>query len=102
MPQGEILMKKFLTLLLTLVMALTACVGLTACNPPEDANKPVIVSGITLIEEQYGIAAKKGNDALISKVNDALIALADGQMKTIASFALHSILKNSTSMLGSN
>ena len=84
MPKGEILMKKFLTLLLSLVVALTACVGLTACNPPEDTNKPVIVSGITLIEEQYGIAAKKGNDALISKVNDALIALADGQMKTIA------------------
>ena len=77
-------MKKFLTLLLSLVVALTACVGLTACNPPEDTNKPVIVSGITLIEEQYGIAAKKGNDALISKVNEALIALAGEQMNGIA------------------
>jgi len=76
-------MKKLLTIILTVALMVTAVCGLTACNKPE-ANKPTIVSGITLIEEQYGIAAKKGNDALISKVNDALIAIADGQMKTIA------------------
>lgn len=75
-------MKKLLTILLTLVLGLTAVVGLSACG--KDDNKPTIVSGVTLIEEQYGIAAKKGNDALISKVNQALIELADGQMKTIA------------------
>ena len=75
-------MKRLLTILLTLVLGLTAVVGLSACG--KDDNKPTIVSGVTLIEEQYGIAAKKGNDALISKVNQALIELADGQMKTIA------------------
>ena len=78
-------MKKLLTLLLTVVLAFTACIGLTACNNPgEDENTPVIVAGINLVEEQYGIAAKKGNDALISKVNDALIALAGDKMNTIA------------------
>ena len=81
-------MKKLLTLLLTLILSLTAVVGLTACNGDGDgeqpANKPMIVAGVDLIQEQYGIAAKKGNDALISKVNDALIALAGDEMNAIA------------------
>ncbi len=78
-------MKKLLTLLLTLILSLTAVVGLTACNGNgEPANKPMIVAGVDLIQEQYGIAAKKGNDALISKVNDALIALAGDEMNAIA------------------
>ena len=34
-----------------------------------------IVEGLVLAEESYGIAAKKGNDALISKINEALIAI---------------------------
>ncbi len=76
-------MKKLLTLLVTFILMVTAVCGMTACQKPE-SNKPVIVTGIQLIEEQYGIAAKKGNDALISKINDALIAIADDQMKTIA------------------
>ncbi len=74
-------MKKFLTLMLTLVVALTACLGLTACGGND---KPVIVKNLVLAEEQYGIAAKKGNEALISKINEALIAIADDEMQTIA------------------
>lgn len=36
-------------------------------------------------EEEYGIAAKKGNEALISKINEALIALAtSGDLTTVA------------------
>ena len=78
-------MKKLLTLLLTLVLSLTAVMGLTACNGDgDDKNSPMIVAGVDLIQEQYGIAAKKGNDALISKVNDALIALAGDEMNAIA------------------
>ena len=42
------------------------------------------VKDFNLETEQYGIAAKKGNDALISKINDALIALADGEYSAIA------------------
>ena len=34
-----------------------------------------ILPGVILAEEEYGIAAKKGNDALIGKINEALIAL---------------------------
>ena len=34
-----------------------------------------ILEGVVLAEEEYGIAAKKGNNALISKINEALIAL---------------------------
>lgn len=39
----------------------------------------------TFPAEEYGIGAKKGNDALVGKVNEALIALAaDGSFATIA------------------
>lgn len=43
-----------------------------------------VLSGVVLAEEQYGIAAKKGNAALIGKINEAIIALADTDYKTIA------------------
>lgn len=43
-----------------------------------------ILEKVVFAEEQYGIAAKKGNDALISKINEALIALADTDYKTVA------------------
>lgn len=43
-----------------------------------------ILENIVLAEEKYGIAAKKGNDALMSKINEALIALVDTDYKTIA------------------
>ncbi len=39
------------------------------------ADKMQIVEGLEFTTEQYGIAAKKGNEALISKVNEALIAI---------------------------
>ena len=74
-------MKKLITLMLTFVLAVTACVSLAACG---NTNKPVVVDGLVLAEEQYGIAAKKGNDALISKINEALISIADDEMQTIA------------------
>ena len=44
-----------------------------------------VLENVVLAEEQYGIAAKKGNDALMSKVNEALIALVDTDYKTVAS-----------------
>ena len=44
-----------------------------------------ILSGVVLAEEQYGIGAKKGNNALISKVNEGLIALAaNGGLEKVA------------------
>ena len=43
-----------------------------------------ILSSVVLAEEEYGIGAKKGNDALISKINEALIALVGTDYKTIA------------------
>lgn len=43
-----------------------------------------ILENIILAEEEYGIAAKKGNDALISKINEAIIALADTEYKAVA------------------
>ncbi len=76
-------MKKILVFMLTLVLTLGAVMGLTACFG--DRNKAMIVDGLVLAEEEYGIAAKKGNDALISKINEALIAIADDEMQTVAS-----------------
>ena len=43
-----------------------------------------VLPNVVLAEEQYGIAAKKGNAALISKINEAIIALADTDYKSIA------------------
>ena len=43
-----------------------------------------ILPNVVLAEEQYGIAAKKGNAALIGKINEAMIALADTEYKTVA------------------
>ena len=43
-----------------------------------------VLENVVLAEEKYGIAAKKGNDALMSKINEALIALVDTDYKTVA------------------
>ena len=43
-----------------------------------------VLSGVVLAEEEYGIGAKKGNNALISKINEALIALRETDYKTVA------------------
>ncbi len=43
-----------------------------------------ILNGVVLAEESYGIAAKKGNEALMSKINEAMIALVDSDYKTVA------------------
>ena len=39
------------------------------------AGEMVIVSDLVLAQEEYGIAAKKGNESFVSKINEALIAL---------------------------
>ena len=75
-------MKKFLSTLVAALLIVASLFTFTACGG-DDANNPTIISGITLVQEQYGIAAKKSNEALVSKVNEALIAIADGEMKTI-------------------
>lgn len=46
--------------------------------------KLVMVEDLVLAQEEYGIAAKKGNEALISKINEALIALKDSDYKAVA------------------
>ena len=43
-----------------------------------------VLENVVLAEEKYGIAAKKGNDALMGKVNEALIALVNTDYKTVA------------------
>lgn len=43
-----------------------------------------ILSDIVLAEEEYGIGAKKGNDALIGKINEAMIALVGSDYKDVA------------------
>ncbi len=42
------------------------------------------LQNVVLAEEKYGIAAKKGNVSLMSKINEAIIALADTDYKTVA------------------
>ncbi|MBQ8374717.1 MAG: transporter substrate-binding domain-containing protein [Clostridia bacterium] len=47
------------------------------------ADKMQMVDGLVLAEESYGIAAKKGNQAFMSKINEALIALRTTEYATI-------------------
>ena len=53
-------------------------------NSTEEFKDYQVLDKVALVEEQYGIAAKKGNDALMSKINEALIALVDTDYKTVA------------------
>ena len=83
-------MKKILTLILTGLLAVSCCIGLTACKKDTTC---CIVENMVLAQEEYGIAAKKGNESLIGKINEALIALADTDYKDVAKdFGLESEL----------
>jgi len=53
-------------------------------NDTDEFKDYEVLKNVAFTEEKYGIAAKKGNDAMISKINEALIALADTDYKTIA------------------
>ena len=119
-------MKKFLTKISGLILALVTMFSLTACGPTlligkeftaatsqldalmklekgeadvaiidsvmagyytstdTYADKMQVVDGLVLAEELYGIAAKKGNDALISKINEALIAIRTTEYNNVA------------------
>ena len=53
-------------------------------NDTDAFNDYQILPGVVLAEEEYGIAAKKGNEALMGKINEALIALAETDYKAVA------------------
>lgn len=53
-------------------------------NQTDEFKNYQILENVVFQEEQYGIAAKKGNEALMSKINEALIALVDNDYKTVA------------------
>lgn len=87
-------MKKIITLIVAMVLTVCASISLVGCGK----EKPVIAEDIVLLEEQYGIAGKKGNDALVSKINEALIALADNKMQDVAkTYGLNSEIAVSSS-----
>ena len=48
------------------------------------AAKMQMVDGLVLAEESYGIAAKKGNQAFMSKINEALIAIRETKYADVA------------------
>lgn len=53
-------------------------------NSTETFKDYQVLENVVLAEEQYGIAAKKGNEALMSKINEALIALVNTEYKAVA------------------
>ena len=53
-------------------------------NQTDEFKDYQILENVVFAEEQYGIAAKKGNEALMSKINEAIIALVDTDYKTVA------------------
>ena len=125
-------MKKFLTSLIAMMLAVVCCFGLTACNPedPDESAKWAfgkdwvpcesqldtltklnngtidvsiidsvmatyyattggyadsiqIIDNLVLAHEEYGIAGRKQDKAFVSKINEALIAVADHQYSTL-------------------
>lgn len=63
------------------------------------ANDLQLIEGVILAEEEYGIAAKKGNASLVSKLNESLIALSANS--TLASTASPYGLENEVLVNGS-
>ena len=53
-------------------------------NQTEEFKDYQVLENVVFAEEQYGIAAKKGNEALMSKINEALIALVATDYQTVA------------------
>ncbi len=53
-------------------------------NDTDEFKDYQVLENVVFAEEQYGIAAKKGNEALMSKINEAIIAMVDTDYKTIA------------------
>ena len=49
----------------------------------EYASKMTVVEGLVLAEEEYGIAAKKGSEALMNKINEALISIRTEEYATL-------------------
>ena len=54
------------------------------CTTGEYADDITIVSNLIFAQEQYGVAGKKGNKALMSKVNEALIAISETDCVSVA------------------
>ncbi|MGN0795516.1 MAG: transporter substrate-binding domain-containing protein [Christensenellales bacterium] len=74
-------MKKSLLIILALVLVVGSVACLAACNKTKTT---AAMLDIDFGSEEYGIAAAKGNEALIEKVNEALIGIADDAMLTVA------------------
>ena len=78
-------MKKTVVIILALALIVGTLVCLTACGKGgEKGGAKAAILEIGFGEEQYGIAAAKGNDALISKINEGLIGIANGKMLEVA------------------
>lgn len=74
-------MKQFFKSIIASALAAATVFSFTACKTQE---KTIVIENLILVEEQYGIAGRKSDEALISKINDALIALRETDYKTVA------------------
>ncbi|MBQ4091657.1 MAG: transporter substrate-binding domain-containing protein [Clostridia bacterium] len=72
-------MKKIVAIALSLIMILGAVCSLASCNA---ANVELVaVDAVDLLQEDFGIAVKKGNTALLNMINEVVDAwVADGTM----------------------
>lgn len=53
-------------------------------NETDEFADYAIIPGVVLVEEEYGIAAKKGNESLMKQINQAIIELANEDYRYIA------------------
>lgn len=74
-------MKKSVLIILALILVIASVACLAACNKTKAT---ATILDIDFGSEEYGIAAATGNKALIEKINEALIGIADDAMLTVA------------------
>lgn len=72
-------MKKVISLILALVLIISGAVALSACN--NNTTEYVALDATDLLQEDFGIAVKKGNTTLMAEVNNVINEwIANGKM----------------------
>ncbi len=80
-------MKKFLTILVALLLCATCCFGMVGCSKPETSGRVKLIN-VRLTNEDYGIAVNKNDTSLLTIVNEVL---ADKKAEIDAIYELYNV-----------
>ena len=80
-------MKKIISLMLALITVFSFAVSFTSCD--NTVKEYVATEATDLIQEDFGIAVKKGNTALLEKINAVVDEwVADGTMQKYIDYSI--------------